>query len=179
MARLDYAESVSGDLDAAIRRRRGGTLRPLDRMLLHSPPIALAWNGYLEAVREHTTLVGALRELIILRVAALNDCAYEWDAHEPLGLAEGLSEADVSALRRTDAVAVLEGRMRTVCAFTDAVTRCVHVPDDVFADARRQFGDRDLVEIAATAATYNMVSRFLCALHVGDDAPREEMAGDA
>ena len=39
------------DLVAAIRARRGGRLLNLDRMLLHSPPLARGWNGYMGAVR--------------------------------------------------------------------------------------------------------------------------------
>ena len=51
------------------------------------------------------------------------------------------------------------------------MTRDVRVPDEVFAAIRPAFDDRRLVELTATIAGYNMVSRFLEALklHGGDE----------
>jgi alkylhydroperoxidase family enzyme len=46
------------------------------------------------------------------------------------------------------------------------MTRDVHVPDDVFAPVRQHFDDREITELTATIAAYNLVSRFLEALHV-------------
>jgi alkylhydroperoxidase family enzyme len=56
---------------------------------------------------------------------------------------------------------------RAVLALTDCMTRDIDVPDAVFALVREQFDDRALTEMVATVAAYNMVSRFLVALHVG------------
>jgi alkylhydroperoxidase family enzyme len=49
------------------------------------------------------------------------------------------------------------------------MTRDVHVPDEVFAAARAVFDDRLLVELTATVAAYNMVSRFLEAMQIHSD----------
>ena len=58
-------------------------------------------------------------------------------------------------------------RARAVLAYTDAMTRQVQVPDAVFQAARQAMGsDKLLVELTATVAAYNMVSRFLEALQV-------------
>jgi len=40
------------------------------------------------------------------------------------------------------------------------------VPDDVFARIRERFAEREVVELTATIAAYNCVSRFLEALRV-------------
>jgi alkylhydroperoxidase family enzyme len=53
-----------------------------------------------------------------------------------------------------------------VLRFTDASSREVAVPDEVFERLREHLGDRQLVELAATVAGYAMVSRFLVALQV-------------
>jgi hypothetical protein len=65
------------ELVAAIRARRSGTLLNLDRMLLHSPPLAQGWNGYLRTVRTELTVSPKLRELAICVVALLNHADYE------------------------------------------------------------------------------------------------------
>lgn len=175
MARLPYAEDTEG-LDSEIRLRRGGVLRPLDKMLLHSPPVASGWNTYLGKIRQESLLAGDIRELAILRVAVLNDCDYEWAAHEPVALKEGLPRESVEALKLTDAAVALSPREAAACSFTDAMTRDVQVSDELFDVLRQHFDDREVVELTATIATYNMVSRFLEALHVGKETNDRESA---
>ena len=47
------------------------------------------------------------------------------------------------------------------------MTREIEVPDALFDRLRTRFDDRGIVEIVTTVAAYNMVSRFLVALHIG------------
>ncbi|MPM45684.1 hypothetical protein SDC9_92374 [bioreactor metagenome] len=55
---------------------------------------------------------------------------------------------------------------RAVLAYTDAMTRDIQVPDAVFAAASKHYEPRQMVELTATVAAYNMVSRFLEALQI-------------
>ncbi|KAF2455718.1 hypothetical protein BDY21DRAFT_350133 [Lineolata rhizophorae] len=48
------------------------------------------------------------------------------------------------------------------------MTRDVAVDDAVFAELREHFSEQDIVELTATIAAYNCVSRFLVALDVGE-----------
>lgn len=64
MARIAYQPAdlnEPAELVAAIRARRGGRLLNLDRMLLHSPPLAAGWNAHLRAVRSELALEPRLR----------------------------------------------------------------------------------------------------------------------
>jgi hypothetical protein len=47
------------------------------------------------------------------------------------------------------------------------MTRDITVPDPLFVSLQTEFGAQDLVELVATVAAYNMVSRFLVALQIG------------
>ncbi|MEV6160729.1 carboxymuconolactone decarboxylase family protein [Streptomyces sp. NPDC052052] len=167
MARLPGTDGT-GDIADRIRDRRGGVLRPLDRMLLHSPQLADGWNSLLGAIRQRVSLPADIRELVILRIAVLNRAPYEWTAHEPDARAAGLGEAQLDALRAEDAGAhpALDERQCRVIAYTDAMTRDVHVPDALFDAVRGDFTPPELVELTATVAAYSMVSRFLVALDV-------------
>ena len=75
MARLPDV-ATDDEVAARIRARRGGELRPLDTMLLHSPPVANGWNELMGAIRRDTTVPADLRELVILRIAVLNAAPY-------------------------------------------------------------------------------------------------------
>ncbi|MBP5871428.1 carboxymuconolactone decarboxylase family protein [Streptomyces scabiei] len=172
MTRLDpHTRDGDDDREVAerIRERRGGNLTPLDEMLLHSPPVADGWNTLLGAIRTRTLLDAGIRELAILRIAALNGAAYEWDAHQPVALRAGLSRRQTDALRgvAADVAPLLTPAQRSALAYTDAMTRSVDVPDAVFDGLRAHFDDRRIVELTAVIGTYNLVSRFLVALHIG------------
>jgi len=167
MARIPYPDLTRPDVVPVadrIRAERGKVLN-LYRMLLHSPPVADGWRAFLTAIRQQCTLPGRVRELAILRVAVLNAAEYEFRAHVPFAIKEGLTEAQIEGLRAGRAEG-LEDRDRAALAYTEAMTRAVQVPDDVFGAVRRQFADRELMELTATVAAYNLVSRFLVALQI-------------
>ena len=94
---LDIAEPK--EVVDAVRARRGGTLLNLDRILLHSPPVAMGWNHLLGAVRRDLTLSPKLRELAMCVVAVLNGAEYEWGHHAPLFVEAGGTDAQLAAMR--------------------------------------------------------------------------------
>ena len=59
------------DLVASIRKRRGGELTDLDRLLLHSPAFATGWGELMGRVRGALDMPPLLRELAMCGVAAL------------------------------------------------------------------------------------------------------------
>ena len=87
------------ELVAAIRARRGGALLKLDRMLLHSPPLAQGWNVYLGKIREELLVPAQLRELAMCVVAILNKATYEYEHHAPLYVKNGGTLAQAEALK--------------------------------------------------------------------------------
>jgi AhpD family alkylhydroperoxidase len=174
MARLPYADIGKPETRAlvdTIVAQRGSVLH-LYRMLLHSPPVAEGWLAFLTAIRHRCALPGDVRELVIMRIALVNGAPYEADQHAPIALKEGITQAQLDALPRWESSDAFTARQRAVLALADRMTRHVHVPDDAFAAARSHFAERELVELVATIAAYNMVSRFLEALAIhSDDRP--------
>ncbi len=169
MARLPYPDADRPELAALvgrIKRERGGRVLNLYRMLLHSPPLAEGWLGFLTSVRQQGVLAGRYRELAILRIAVINGARYEFVAHVPFALKEGLTQAQLDALAADRSPDGLTDADRAVLDYAEAMTRAVRVPDDVFARARARFSERELVELTVTVAAYNCVSRFLEALQV-------------
>lgn len=159
-------------------RRAPGDLLPLDRALLHSFPVADGWNSFIGAIRTKTTLSTIIKELIICRVAVLNGAWFEWEQHAPLLEEGGLGDegmrvvrdihADISLNIEEKALSPAEG---AVLKYTDAMTKTVTVPDEVFQELKGFFNEREIVEITTTVAAYNCVSRFLVALNVGEKNP--------
>jgi alkylhydroperoxidase family enzyme len=158
----------------AIRARRGGTLLNLDRMLLHSPPLAGGWNSLLRAVRIELAISPKLRELAICAVAILNGADYEYRQHSPLFLKAGGTAVQLDALTRIGTSGVVasafDARECAVIALTMEMTQTVRVESATLAAVQAVLAnDREVVEIVGVIAAYNMVSRFLVALGVGSE----------
>ena len=119
----------------------------------------------LTAIRQKTTLAPHLRELVILRVAAVNRVEYEFTSHIPHARQAGVSEAKLAAVR-TDDRAAFDEMECLVLDYADVMTREVQVPDTLFARVAAAFDAKGRVDLTATVAAYNMVSRFLAALEI-------------
>jgi AhpD family alkylhydroperoxidase len=170
MARIPLVEEQQHpELSALIAEVKGkrGRLSHLYATLLNSPPIAGGWLNFLTAVRREGRLPAVYRELVILRVALLNRAPYEFNAHRSHALDAGISEAQIDGLDDWKNSKLFDAAQHAVLAYTDVMTREIEVPDATFAAVRRVFDNRELVELTATIAAYNMVSRFLVALQIG------------
>ncbi|MDB5811569.1 MAG: hypothetical protein JWN94_3691 [Betaproteobacteria bacterium] len=170
MARISYADenadSAIAALAAQIRAERDGKIPNIYRMLLNSPPIAQGWLNLLTAVRHKSTLPGRYRELVIIRIAVINGADYERDIHVPIARKEGMTEAQIAAIGGWEKSTEFDDAARAVLAYTDAMTRDVHVSDDVFAAVKKHFDTRAITDLTATVCAYNLVSRFLEALKI-------------
>lgn len=168
MARIPYADCNSDAVRPLAERivAERGSILHLYQMLMHSGPVAEGWLNYLTAIRQKSSLSGAMRELIIMRVALLNHAPYEAEQHAPIALQEGVAQAKLDALMDWTACPLFDAEERAVLAYTDAMTRQIQVPDDVFGAVSALYAPPQLVEITATVAAYNMVSRFLEALQI-------------
>jgi alkylhydroperoxidase family enzyme len=178
MSRLPYFSEQPGrpeaELIARIRRRRGGRLLNLDRMLLNSPPFAHGWNTHLGVVRNELALSPKLRELAICVVGVLNGAEYEIEQHVPEWLRAGGTAAQVEALRALNSGDVPSGLFdateAAVVRLAFEMTRHVKVSEATFASVQSLLSDaRQVVELVGTVATYNMVARFLVALEVDSE----------
>lgn len=143
-----------------------GRISLLYQVLLNSAPLAAGWERMLTAVRNQTSVPADLRELIILRVAVLNRAAFEFDAHAPIAARAGVGADKIEAVRERDIGEAFDDRERLVLQLTDAMTRDVEVPDALMDRVTATYDAKSLVELVATVAAYNMVSRFLVALRV-------------
>ena len=161
------------DLVASIRKRRGGELTDLDRLLLHSPAFATGWGELMGRVRGALDMPPLLRELAMCGVAALTGAEFEFYHHAPIYLEAGGSPEQLAALRRLgedNAVAadpLFDPDQQATLALVVEMTRQVKVSDATFARARAVLGsDQKMFELVGVIAAYNMVARILVAMQL-------------
>jgi alkylhydroperoxidase family enzyme len=164
--------------DRIAERRAPRPLIPLDLALLHNPSVADGWNSFIGAIRTKTSISEGLKELAISRVAVLNKAVHEWDIHAALALKAGVSKETMQLVldtpvtgrgwRRDGDMVGLKEDEEAVILYTDQMTIGVEVEESVAEKVKKVLGDTQTVELTATVAAYNCVSRFLVALDVGE-----------
>jgi 4-carboxymuconolactone decarboxylase len=160
--------SELAEIEQKIMAERG-RISPLYQVLLHSPAIAKGWEQMLSAVRNYSGLGAGVRELIILRVAVINKADYEFDAHIPHALKGGVSQAAIDATRELASAhsAHWNDTQQLAIEVTDMLTQQAELSDALYQRVAAQFKEQEQVEVFATVAAYNMVSRFLNAFQIG------------
>lgn len=132
----------------------------------------LKLQGYVnEYGLDHTLL-----ELVKLRTSQINGCGYCIDMHTKDARASGETEQRlylVSSWR--EAAHLYSEKERAALEWTEAVTLVAdgHVPDDVFARARAQFAEAELVTLTLAISSTNAWNRLNVAFRkpAGDYQP--------
>jgi AhpD family alkylhydroperoxidase len=99
----------------------------------------------------------ALRELIRVRASQINGCTYCIDYHATDARGGGESERRVWALTAWRHTPFFSERERAALALTEALTDLPTngVPDEVYAEAARQFGDAELGNLIGAIISIN------------------------
>ena len=164
---VEHDHPELADLIGRLKGGRGGRLLNLYKLLLNSPTLAATWFEHVNAVRWKTKLDGQTRELAIIRIGLVTRVGYVLAQRVPAyALQEGLTLAQCDALADWSSSSLFNARQRAVLAYTDAMTRDVQVPGDVFDPLKTHFTDQQIVELTVLIGTYNMHTRVLQALEI-------------
>lgn len=109
-------------------------------------------------------------ELVILRVAHLAGCEYEWAHHQALGRRAGLSAAEIDRIRSGG-----EGwseRDAVLLEAVDELHRTRDLTDESWARLRGVLDERRAIELLLLAGHYEMLATTLNTLRLEPDPPR-------
>lgn len=110
-------------------------------------------------------------ELVILRVAHLRSCAYEWEHHVRLGRRAGLTREEIQRL--TDGPDAGWGpRDAALLAAVDELHRDGDVTDATWERLRAHLDERRLIELVLLAGHYEMLATAINTLRIEPDRPR-------
>jgi AhpD family alkylhydroperoxidase len=121
-----------------------------------------------QAAVNATGLEPALHNLVQMRVSQINGCAHCIDMHSREARARGEKEERLYLLDAWRESPVYTDRERAALAWAEAVTLVsqTHVPDDVFQEARRHFGEDELVNLTLAVVAINGWNRLLIGFRV-------------
>ena len=113
-------------------------------------------------------------EIVILGVAALLDCDYEWHHHEPLARRAGATRLVLRALRATNFDATsFTPRQRLLLAATRALVDDGRVNESLMAELRAELGDAGTVELLMLIGHYQMLAGLIASCRLQPDLRRK------
>jgi AhpD family alkylhydroperoxidase len=115
-----------------------------------------------------STVEQPLLNLIYYRVSQINGCAYCLDMHSKDLRAKGETEQRLYVLDAWREAPFYSERERAALGWAEAVTKINggNVPDEVYAAAREEFSEEELVDLTLAVITINSYNRINIAFSV-------------
>ena len=125
-------------------------------------PSAMKALMVLENFVQSSGLEPSLIDLVKTRASQINGCAYCIHMHTHEARTHGETEERLYLLDAWRESPLYTERERAALAWTEAVTLVsqTHVPDAVYEEARKQFGEEELVKLTVLVATINAWNRI-------------------
>ena len=147
-------------------------------------PEALRAMLSLERVVHDSALEPELLELVKMRASQLNGCAYCLDMHSKDARARGESEQRLHLLAAWREAPFYSERERAALAWCETLTLLPQTgaPDELYAEVKEQFDERELVALTLAIVAINGWNRFAVGFraevggYVSPLAGREEVA---
>jgi AhpD family alkylhydroperoxidase len=111
-------------------------------------------------------------ELVILRVAHLRACTYEFDHHVRLGKRAGVDAEDVRRLTQGPGADGWTARERTLLTGVDELHNDGDISDQTWQALRAELDERRLIELIFLVGHYEMLATFINTVRVEPDSSR-------
>jgi AhpD family alkylhydroperoxidase len=160
-------------LISALAGRVGGTEPPALFLALGLRPRLLrGWLRFAGRLMPGGALPRRETELVILRVAHLRSCAYEWEHHVHLGRRAGVTTADLTRVQAGPEAPGWSAREQAVLRAVDALHETQDVDDASWSELARHLSPGDLVELVMLVGHYEMLATFIGTLRLAPDRRR-------
>ncbi len=115
-----------------------------------------------QAYVERSGLERSLLHLVEIRTSQINGCAFCLVMHTNDAREHGESDERMHLLNAWQEAPVFTKRERAALGLVDAMTLVAetHVPDDVYEAARKEFSEKELVDLAAAIVAINAWNRL-------------------
>jgi AhpD family alkylhydroperoxidase len=119
----------------------------------------------LERFLHESSIEPKLLHLLKMRASQINGCAYCLDMHSKDARALGETEQRLYGLDAWREAPYYTDRERAALEWIEALTLVTegHVPDEVYERARREFSEREIVDLAILAVAINGWNRLAIA----------------
>jgi 4-carboxymuconolactone decarboxylase len=143
--------------------------------LLHSPELAQRTMHLGSYVRFESTLDHKVVEFTALVAAREVDCKHEWAAHVNHGQKAGIPMETIRAVYEKKGAESFSTENAQIVSFVREVIHSHRVSEATFQAIYGRFGERGMVELAATIGYYAMLACTLNTFDVYTQTPPEDL----
>ena len=127
-------------------------------MLAHHPTLTAAFNAFNGHILFGSTITPRQRELLVLRVAARRDSAYEWAQHVVLAADAGLSPEEVERVRSDPGADGWCDLERALLAAVDELLDDARISDATWAVLAGELDDQQRMDVVFTVGAYDLIA---------------------
>jgi alkylhydroperoxidase family enzyme len=126
--------------------------------LANHPQLTMAFNTFNGHILFTSTITPRQREILVLRVATLRSCAYEWEQHRVLALDNGLEEAEVDRIAEGPDAAGWSPLDRALLQAVDELIGAGAVSDETWRLLANDLDQRQLMDLVFTVGAYEILA---------------------
>ena len=135
-------------------------------VLANHPALAMAYNQFGKHLLVESTLSARARELIVLRVAWLIKCEYEWHYHVGYAAHLGMSLDEIAEIKVGPDATGWNANDRAVLCAVDELWSGSRVSDATWQELSRELDRQQLMDLVFTIGQYVMLSWSIEALGI-------------
>lgn len=171
MARIPLPTRASLTDDASRQRwdrlEQRGRILNIQRLFLANPDIDLNARGIWKA----SGLTPRVREIVILRCAYTRQSTYEWHQHVRIATGEGLTPAEINAVRDWRQASVFSDDERALLAYVDELAANPRPSDAIFAAFARGRSDAEILGVTMLITLYFQLAGVMAAMDLETEEP--------
>ncbi len=141
-------------------------------------PAAYKAVAALQTYVDQSSLDAKLRELIKIRASQINGCAFCIAMHTRDARKLGESDERMHLLNAWREAPIYTAREQAALAWTEAITRIAdgHIPDEIYEQVKRQFSEKEIVDLTAAAVAINGWNRIAIAFRSTPQVTSQKIA---
>jgi 4-carboxymuconolactone decarboxylase len=163
--REDLPEDARRLFDRAVDPKSGSIkgLHGPGGIKLYSPKVSELGQPLTRYLRWESGFAARVRELAILVTAREVDSVFEWQAHEPEALKEGVPQSTIDIIKHRRASQGLPEPDKIIIDLGREIFAARKVAPETFARALEIFGAKALVDLVSLMGNYAGTAALLCA----------------
>jgi AhpD family alkylhydroperoxidase len=126
--------------------------------LARYPALTRAFNAFNGHVLYATTLSERQRELVVLRVATLRRCEYEWRQHVVLARDAGLTGEEITRVAEGPSAAGWSPLERAMLEAVDELVSDAIISEPTWEELASELSERELMDLVFTVGAYEVVA---------------------
>jgi len=152
-----------------VRRQFGKVMTPMKVIYPRVPEMMKMAAEIGKFQRKGLTLEHSVHYLVATHISQINGCGFCMDIARAMAVREHIGMEKFNALSDYRTSSLFSPRERAAMAYVEEATRHKRVADATFAELRKHFDEREIVEITFVTAIENFYNIFNIALEIESD----------